>query len=100
MEANLEKMNLSQGVRIVRLEELAPFPVGDVRRHLEELSHNPSSKVIWVQEESMNQGAFQWAKLHVDRLLEQSSISEKKMRYVGRSSMHSFCTGADTANQD
>ena len=54
LESNLEKMNLSQGVRIVRLEELAPFPVAEVRQHLEQLTNNPSGKVIWVQEESVN----------------------------------------------
>ena len=93
LEANLAKMNLSQGVRIVRLEEIAPFPVSDVRQHLDQLA-DTSGKVIWVQEESMNQGAFQWAKLHVDRLLEQSPLDAKKMEFVGRQSMHSFCTGA------
>ena len=88
-------MNLSEGVRVLRLEEIAPFLVSDVRQHLGQLA-DTSSKVIWVQEESMNEGAFQWAKLHVDRLLEQSPLEDKKMRFVGRSSMHSFCTGAGT----
>ena len=58
LEANLEKMDLEQGVRILRLEEIAPFPVGDVRQNIELFAHNPNSKVIWVQEESLNQGAF------------------------------------------
>ena len=41
LEANLEKMNLSQGVRIVRLEEIAPFPVAEIRQNIEEFSNNP-----------------------------------------------------------
>ena len=44
----------------------------------------------------MNQGAFQFAKLHVDRLLEEQGFVQSKMAYVGRSSVHSFCTGAGT----
>ena len=31
LEANLEKKELDSGVRILRLEEIAPFPVDEVR---------------------------------------------------------------------
>ena len=47
----------------------------------------------------MNQGAFQWAKLHIDRLLEEQGFDQSKMTYVGRQSVHSFCTGAGSDNK-
>jgi 2-oxoglutarate dehydrogenase complex dehydrogenase (E1) component-like enzyme len=45
-----------------------------------------------MQEEHMNEGAFQWAKLHVDRILKKHQIGT--LGYVGRLSQHSFATGA------
>lgn len=40
----------------MRLEELAPFPVNDLRSAFGSL--DKETKVTWVQEESLNQGAF------------------------------------------
>lgn len=42
----------------------------------------------------MNQGAFQFAKLHVDRMLENLDFEEQEMQYIGRRSVHSICTGS------
>jgi hypothetical protein len=42
----------------------------------------------------MNQGAFQFAKLHVDRILEKHEFDEMEMLFLGRQSYHSFTTGA------
>ena len=42
----------------------------------------------------MNQGAFQFAKLHIDRMLEDQDFDIQEMQYLGRKSVHSFCTGA------
>ena len=57
IEALLEKRegNLKDSVRVVRVEEIAPFPVSEIRNHM--LNANPE-EVVWVQEESMNEGAF------------------------------------------
>ena len=96
-QAISKKEGLSHGVRVVRVEEIAPFPVSDLRKHMAGL--DKSTQVVWVQEESMNQGAFQWAKLHMDRLLEEQGYQQSKMTYVGRSSVHSFCTGAGSDNK-
>lgn len=70
-------------VKVIRLEELAPFPVAHVKQHL-----GGAQDVVYVQEECMNEGAFQFAKLHLDRVL------KKPLAYVGRPSQHSFATGA------
>lgn len=77
--------DVSGSVRVVRLEELSPFPVNEVKAAIE-----GATSVTWVQEECMNQGAFQFAKLHVDKML---AASGKRLTYIGRPSLHSFCTG-------
>ena len=79
-------------IKVIRIEELAPFPSLSVHKELEGVSKN--AKVTWVQEESMNQGAFQFAKLHIDRMLEDQDFNDQEMQYLGRRSVHSFCTGA------
>lgn len=42
----------------------------------------------------MNEGAFQFAKLHIDRVLKDLKFSQAGMKYVGRPSQHSFATGS------
>ena len=42
----------------------------------------------------MNQGGFQFAKLHLDRIINDMNFS-KRMNVVGRPSIHSFATGAN-----
>jgi len=43
----------------------------------------------------MNEGAFQFAKLHMDRLLKKMKFTRsQEMSYIGRASQHSFATGA------
>ena len=51
-QAISKKEGLNHGVRVVRVEEIAPFPVGDLRKHMGGL--DKSTQVVWVQEESMN----------------------------------------------
>ena len=56
IEDALEKSGGSHGVRLVRVEEIAPFPVHDLRSYMGSLARD--TEVVWVQEESLNQGAF------------------------------------------
>lgn len=51
IEARLEK-NQAKGVVVIRIEELAPFPVASVRAHLQTVSKN--ADCVWVQEEPTN----------------------------------------------
>lgn len=53
---NKKSEGAAHGVRVVRLEEIAPFPVNDLRSYMSGLSRD--AEVVYVQEESMNQGAF------------------------------------------
>ena len=63
--------------------------MSSIRTHLQ-----GAKSVIWMQEESLNAGAFQFAKLHVDRILADMGLAP--MAYIGRKSVHSFCTGASS----
>jgi probable 2-oxoglutarate dehydrogenase E1 component DHKTD1 len=79
---------------VLRLEELAPFPVHQIEHELLNVPH--SAEVFYMQEECMNEGAFQFAKLHIDRLLKKHKFTKcPEMRYIGRSSQHSFATGSN-----
>lgn len=60
IEDRLGKMtDLSSGVTVLRVEEIAPFPVNDIRQLIQDSGIDASkAKAVWVQEETNNQGAF------------------------------------------
>jgi 2-oxoglutarate dehydrogenase complex dehydrogenase (E1) component-like enzyme len=41
---------------VIKIEEIAPFPVDHVREALANVAEG--AKCLWMQEEGMNQGAF------------------------------------------
>jgi 2-oxoglutarate dehydrogenase complex dehydrogenase (E1) component-like enzyme len=45
----------------------------------------------------MNQGAFQFAKLHLDRML--ADRGQAPITFVGRKSIHSFASGSPNDNK-
>ena len=92
IQSQINENKSGKPVKVIRVEELAPFPSALVEQELKAISKDVS--VTWVQEEGMNQGAFQFAKLHVDRMLEKHDFDQQEMQYLGRPSLHSFCTGA------
>lgn len=52
----LQLKDAHHNVKVIRVEQLAPFPSSLIEN---EMAGVPSSaKVTWVQEESMNEGAF------------------------------------------
>ena len=46
----------SRAVKLIRVEELAPFPSHLIEAELSAVSKD--ANVVWLQEESLNQGAF------------------------------------------
>ncbi len=70
---------------VIRIEELAPFPVKQIEHELLNVPH--SADVYYMQEECMNEGAFQFAKLHIDRLLKKHKFNHThELQYIGRPS--------------
>ena len=81
-----------EGVAVVRLEQLYPFPVA---AYDELLSRYPTiSEVIWTQEEPQNMGAWR----AIRHRLEEGLPAEVELRYVGRPWRASPSEGYPTAH--
>ncbi len=66
------------GVAIIRLEELYPFPVEDYARTL--ASYPNATEIVWCQEEPRNQGAWYQIRHRLQEALEQ----KHRLYYAGR----------------
>jgi 2-oxoglutarate decarboxylase len=73
---NLEERGVAPGVRVVQLEQLAPFPVEALR---EELA-GPVESVVWVQEEPATMGAWRY----VAHELLRTGLRQTRLGYIGR----------------
>jgi 2-oxoglutarate dehydrogenase E1 component len=69
---------------MVTIEELLPFPSEQLGRTLAEL--NNKAKMVWVQEEPENAGAYRHVYFHLKRL-------GKELHYVGRPAIPSVAVG-------
>ena len=77
----------SSAVRIVRVEQLYPFPEGKI---MAVIAKYPNAReLIWAQEEPMNRGAWTFVKDRLARLSE-----GRVLRYAGRSESASTATGS------
>lgn len=74
----------SAHVKIVRVEELYPFPLEAIQTII---AKDPEAELCWAQEEPRNMGAYTF----VDRLLRDEEIS---IRYIGRKAAASPATGS------
>ena len=71
-------------VRLVRLEQLYPFPAEEIKGVIEEKN---AREVVWLQEEPRNNGAFLFIKDQMDKL-------NIPIRYIGRAESASPATGS------
>jgi len=76
----------ADGVAIVRVEQLYPFPQEEIDRIL--AAYPPDAQVFWVQEEPANQGAW----LFMSHTL-QPVLGDRGLVYVGRRAAASPATG-------
>jgi 2-oxoglutarate dehydrogenase E1 component len=82
----------AEGVAVVRLEQLYPFPVA---AYDELLSRYPSvAEVVWTQEEPQNMGAWR----AIRHRLEEGLPAEVDLRYIGRPWRASPSEGYPTAH--
>src|SRR5690554_278970 len=72
----------NENVAIVRIEQLYPFPEDDLSEVL--APYTNVRKVVWCQEEPMNQGAWYCSQHHMRRVLSQHSVSNLYLDYAGR----------------
>jgi multifunctional 2-oxoglutarate metabolism enzyme len=76
-------------VAIVRLEQIYPFPAGQLRDVIGRYSE--SSDVVWVQEEPRNMGAWRFVQELLQPMLDGS---KRTLRYVGRMASASPSSGS------
>jgi 2-oxoglutarate dehydrogenase E1 component len=81
-------------VAIVRVEQLYPFPAGDLSALLGR--YDAAAEVRWVQEEPKNQGAWQFVEPRLRSLL----AADRAFGYVGRDEAASPATGSYKVHQD
>ncbi len=61
-------------ISLVTIEELLPFPEEALIKHLAE--YNPSAKVVWVQDESFNAGAYSYVAPRFARMMKQTGFKD------------------------
>ncbi|MCB0903524.1 MAG: multifunctional oxoglutarate decarboxylase/oxoglutarate dehydrogenase thiamine pyrophosphate-binding subunit/dihydrolipoyllysine-residue succinyltransferase subunit, partial [Actinobacteria bacterium] len=82
----------SEDVAIVRLERLYPLPGEEIRAALQQFPED--AELIWVQEEPMNQGAYQYISINLPEFLDGRTIGR-----VSRTASASPATGSHKAHE-
>jgi 2-oxoglutarate dehydrogenase E1 component len=77
----------AETLAIIRIEELYPFPVTEIRALLE--TYKNAQETVWLQEEPCNMGAWSFVQPRLRKLLR----AEQRLRYVGRPEMASPAEG-------
>merc|ERR1712137_994448 len=72
-----ENNNGEDDIAIVRIEQIAPFPYDLVKEQAEKY---PNASIVWVQEEPMNQGCWQYVAPRIETAIDRRSRPE----FVGR----------------
>ena len=82
-----------EGVAVVRVEQLYPWPEGPI---LELLGHYPNAReVVWLQEEPENMGAWNFVHARLHRVLR----DRWELRHVSRRESASPATGSTALHQ-
>ncbi len=84
-----EDFEASEGISIIRFEELYPYPENYVERELKKLPN--AEEFIWLQEEPQNRGAWSFMRPRLMRSLPEN----KRLRYVGRPATPSPAEGSN-----
>jgi probable 2-oxoglutarate dehydrogenase E1 component DHKTD1 len=74
---------LEKEVAIIRLEELCPFPFSTLQTVLEPFLKK-KTRIVWVQEESQNQGSWPHVMPRLSNMLRDVVGWEGRVGYVGR----------------
>jgi 2-oxoglutarate dehydrogenase E1 component len=87
-----ERENLkADKVQIVRIEQLYPFPVKTLARHMNRFKN--AKKFVWCQEEPYNMGAWNHVEPYINRTLEYIKAHSTNVIYTGRTPSASPATG-------
>ncbi len=78
------------GVALVRVEQLYPFPFASLAKVLQRYRN---AEVVWCQEEPQNMGAWNFVDRRIERVLAGLDGAAKRPRFVGRAEAASPATG-------
>ena len=78
-------------VKIVRLEQLYPFPKDTVEAIL---SETPEAEIVWCQEEPRNMGSWTFVRDYFEDVMAEAGISSQRLIYAGRPEAASPATGS------
>ena len=81
----------NQGIEIVRIEQLYPFPSEPLARRLKAMPN--LEQVVWAQEEARNNGAWFFVEPLIEQCLADAGKSGMRPIYAGRASSASPATG-------
>ena len=81
-------------IAITRVEQLCPFPMDLVRQ---EIAKYPRAKIVWVQEEHKNMGAWPYVRPRFETVLKKDD-RRRQISYVGRHVSASTATGNKQAH--
>ncbi len=94
----LAEHKAEDGVAVVRVEQLYPYPREAIRALLQRYAS--ATEVAWAQEEPRNQGAWNFIKAFVrDDLHDSAAHREVPLRYIGRPPAASPATGSFKVHQ-
>lgn len=92
-EATMKSEESLDFLHIIRVEEIYPFPVREIR---DVISRYPNAKeIVWVQEEPKNMGAW----TYIEPRLEAVTSNRLNVRYIGRRRRSSPAEGNPTAHK-
>jgi len=89
--AERARLNLTDKIAIVRIEQIAPFPFDIVK---EELEKYKNAQIVYAQEEHKNAGAYSFAKARIQTILMANNDERvNQLSYAGRSTAAATATG-------
>ena len=83
-------------VRLIRVEQLYPFPEDAVVRELKNFS---KAKIIWCQEEPKNMGAWTYINPLIEEVMLKVGSKQNRLQYAGREAQASTATGLFSRHQ-
>lgn len=93
LTAERKANNLEDSIAIVRIEQLAPFPLDLVRQELEKYVNKSGVKFFWVQEEHKNQGCWSFIRPNFECVINHMNLGIE-LSYIGRCVSASTATGS------
>ena len=78
-------------VKIVRLEQIYPFPA---KRMASVLAETPQADVVWCQEEPQNMGSWTFVRDYLEDAMSAAGMTQSRPTYAGRKAAASPATGS------